>query len=94
MSEAAVCQLPTVGFDGSGGVTEFVESDAGLLAPYLNLEVMAEKIKMLYEDFKLRKELGENAFKKINELYNERVLAPKVVQLIQSLIEESYQTNV
>ena len=94
MSESAICKLPTVGFDGSGGVSEFVESDAGLLAPYLNLEVMAQKIAILYNDPQLRKEMGENAFRKINELYNETVLAPKIVQLIQSLIQESSATSV
>ncbi len=93
MSEAAVCKLPIVGFDGSGGVTELVESDAGLLAPYLNLSVMAEKIAIFYENPKMRQEMGENAFRKINELYNETVLAPKIVQLIQSLIEKSSETQ-
>ncbi|CAD5931909.1 glycoside hydrolase family 99-like domain-containing protein [Planktothrix agardhii] len=94
MSEAAVCKLATVGFDGSGGVSEFVESDAGLLAPYLNLAAMAEKIAILYNNPQLRKEMGENAYRKVNELYNETVLAPKVVQLIQSLIQQSSQSSV
>ncbi|CAD5946408.1 glycoside hydrolase family 99-like domain-containing protein [Planktothrix agardhii] len=94
MSEGAVCKLAMVGFDGSGGVSEFVESDAGLLAPYLNLAAMAEKIAILYDNPNLRKEMGENAYRKVNELYNETVLAPKVMQLIQSLIQQSSQSNV
>lgn len=94
MMEAGVCKLPVVGFDGSGGATEFVESEAGLLAPYLNLEVMAEKIAILYNNTSLRKEMGENAYRKVNELYNETVSAPKILQLIQSLVYKSSETTV
>ena len=94
MSESAVCKLPIVGFEGSGGVSELVESDAGFLAPYLNLAVMVEKIAILYDNPNLRKEMGENAYRKVNELYNETVLAPKVMQLIQSLIQQSSQSSV
>jgi glycosyltransferase involved in cell wall biosynthesis len=92
MLEAGLCKLPVVGFDGSGGVTEFVESDAGLLAPYLNLGVMAEKIAVLYNNPQVRKEMGENAYRKVNELYNETVLAPKIVKSIQSLTSEYSET--
>ena len=94
MLEAGLCKLPVVGFDGSGGVTEFVESDAGLLAPYLNLGLMAEKIDRLYNNPRLRQEMGENAYRKVNELYNETVLSPKILQLIQSLIQQSHHTEV
>jgi glycosyltransferase involved in cell wall biosynthesis len=86
MLEAAVCKLPVIGFEGSGGVSEFVETDSGLLSPYLNLEVMAEKIAMLYSNPQLRKKMGENAYKKVNQLYSEAVLAPKIIKLIQSVM--------
>ncbi|WRH67466.1 MAG: hypothetical protein RSE13_03475 [Planktothrix sp. GU0601_MAG3] len=55
---------------------------------------MAEKIATLYNNPRLRQEMGENAYRKVNELYNETVLSPKILQLIQSLIQQSHHTEV
>lgn len=42
--EAAAAQLPTICFDESGGIIEFVEHDAGWIVPYLDTQSMAMKI--------------------------------------------------
>ena len=85
MSEAGICKLPVIGFDGSGGVTEFVESEAGLTVPYLNLNAMAEEIVRLYHAPDLVKKMGENAYRKVHELYSEDILAPKILDSIERI---------
>ncbi len=85
MLEAATCKLPVIGFEGSGGVTEFVESDAGFTVPYLDVDEMAKRIAQLYDSPMLVKQMGEAAFKKVTQLYNEDVLAPKIIDLIYQM---------
>jgi len=83
MLEASACRLPVIAFDGSGGASEFVESDAGMLAPYLDLDAMAHNVVRLFENTELRKSMGDRAYAKVKNLYNENVLAPKIVDLIK-----------
>lgn len=83
MLEAGACRLPVIAFDGSGGASEFVESDAGMLAPYLDLEAMAQNVVRLFENTELRKSMGDRAYAKVKNLYNENILAPKIVDLIK-----------
>ncbi|WP_019505372.1 DUF6212 domain-containing protein [Pleurocapsa sp. PCC 7319] len=92
MSEAAICKLPIVGFEGSGGVTEFVESEAGLTVPYLNLNSMADAISYLFDSPKLVEKMGNNAYKKVFELYSEDVLAPKILALINQMSQKNSYT--
>jgi glycosyltransferase involved in cell wall biosynthesis len=82
MLEAGICKLPVIGFEGSGGVSEFVETDAGFTVPYLNLRVMAEKAAFLVSSPDLTRSMGENACRKVIELYSQNVLAPKIADLV------------
>jgi glycosyltransferase involved in cell wall biosynthesis len=70
MLEAALAEKPIVGFEQSGGVSEFVEKDAGFISPYLNLEDIAEKICSLIDSESLRNSLGKRAKAKVLELYS------------------------
>lgn len=79
MMEVGVCKFLVVGFDGFGGVIEFVELEVGLFVFYLNLEVMVEKIVIFYNNISFRKEMGENVYWKVNEFYNEIVFVLKIL---------------
>jgi glycosyltransferase involved in cell wall biosynthesis len=68
MLEAALAEKPILGFKGSGGVSEFTEKDAGLTAPYLNINVLTELVLEVIENPELQKKLGEKA--KENVLLN------------------------
>ena len=70
MLEAALCQKPIIGFDKTGGCSEFVETDAGFVVPYIALEEMATKAIELIENDVLRKTLGKKAQEKVLNIYN------------------------
>ncbi|MBC7904594.1 MAG: glycosyltransferase family 4 protein [Gemmatimonadaceae bacterium] len=63
--EAASFGIPTICFEGSGGTTEFVEEDCGFSVPYGNLISMAEKLKLLATDDKLRSAQGARCREKL-----------------------------
>ncbi len=81
--EAAALGKPIICFDNSGGSPEFVRNDAGFVVPYLDINEMADKIIMLLEDEKLRKQLGENAFEKVRDNYDISVGAKKIQNIIE-----------
>ena len=70
MLEAALCQKPIVGFDKTGGCSEFVEADAGFVVPYIDIETMATKISELIDNESLRISLGKKAQEKVLNIYN------------------------
>ena len=77
MLEAASLGKPIVCFDRSGGAIEFVEDDAGIAVPYLDVEAMAEGLSKLIESESLRTRLGENARNKACERHDVSVAAPR-----------------
>lgn len=70
--EAMANKLPVVSLK-QNGVKYIVEEDAGILVDLISKEQvindMANALKMLIENKKLRRDLGENAFRKIKEKY-------------------------
>jgi glycosyltransferase involved in cell wall biosynthesis len=62
--EAASVGLPTVCFAGAGGAPEFVESDAGLVVPYLDVGAMAAALVRLANEPEARRQLGRTAAQK------------------------------
>jgi glycosyltransferase involved in cell wall biosynthesis len=82
MLEAAMHGVPIVCFEGSGGGPEFVGSDAGLTAPYLNVLAFGEQLLRLFEDPNLRERLGESASQSVRACYSLNNQAPKLLQAI------------
>ena len=56
--EAAALGLPVVCFAGSGGAPEFVQRDAGLVSPYLDLDAVVSDLTKLRDDPGLGRRLG------------------------------------
>ena len=84
--EAALLDNPILCFADSGGMSEFVEDDAGFIVPYLDIDKMADKVIALIKDEKLRKEIGERAAKKVREKHGISVAAPQILELINQLL--------
>jgi glycosyltransferase involved in cell wall biosynthesis len=59
--ENAYLSKPLLCFANSGYMPIFIKDDAGFVVPYLDVESMAEKIHLLYNDPVLKTELGTNA---------------------------------
>lgn len=87
--EAASLGKPILCFDRAGGSPEFVESDAGIVVPYLDIDAMAAAILRLVGDPDTARRLGERARVKVLERHDLGVQVPKIAALIDELINHS-----
>lgn len=62
--DAATLGKPVVCFDSAGGAPEFVENDAGIITPYLDIGSMSDAIVTLISNPDLRIEMGKCARQK------------------------------
>lgn len=85
--EAALAEKPIVCFEKSGGAPELVENDAGFVVPYLNIIEMSQRIIQLIDNSVLRKEMGENAKRKVLARHNTQQNVARVVDLLKKLTE-------
>jgi glycosyltransferase involved in cell wall biosynthesis len=84
--EAGACGVPVVCFNGAGGIPEFVGSECGMCAPYLDVEAMAAALARLLQDATLREELGRAAHARACSCYGIDVVAPQILQSIRQSI--------
>lgn len=85
MLEAALAQKTIVGFEKTGGCSEFLEVDAGILVPYLNSHEMALKIMDCYKNQSSAKELGKKAKEKVLKKYSFENSVIKIEELLRSV---------
>jgi glycosyltransferase involved in cell wall biosynthesis len=83
MLEAGSCSIPVVCFADSGGATEFVGDDAGLIAPYLDVAAFAAHLTRLKDQPALHERLGAAASAKVRTNNSIAVQAPKLVKIIE-----------
>lgn len=81
--EAAALSKPIVCFKNAGGITEFVEEDAGICVNYGDTVEMLNALGLLSKNPLKRNELGMNAAAKVMN-YDVSKLAPKIVELFNS----------
>ncbi len=84
MLEAAARGLPIVCFADSGGATELVEDDAGMIVPYLDVEAMAQACVELMVDDEKRRRFGAQAKAKVESRYLLEHQGPKILSVIES----------
>ncbi len=80
--EAAAAGKPIVCFADAGGMPEFVESDSGIVVPFLDLAAMAEALAHLYEDPSERDRFGARALEKVRERHDLESNAPRLWSLV------------
>ena len=83
--EAASLGKPVLCFAGGGGMQEFVEQDAGIIVPYLRIELMAQAIMSLQQNPAHRVALGKQAAEKLRKRHVSSVVLPQVDRLLQEL---------
>ncbi len=83
--ECAYLEIPVICFEKSGGMAEFVETDAGFVVPYLDIDAMAEKVIALHENKDLRMKLGKRAKTKVAERHSIDIQAKKIVEIIEKV---------
>ena len=85
MLEAGALGLPVVGFADSGGVTEFVGEEAGLVVPYLDVEAFADALHHLAENPARARALGQAAQVQATGTYNETDSFQRIHVLIETM---------
>ncbi|WP_019986428.1 glycosyltransferase family 4 protein [Rudanella lutea] len=65
--EAGLCEVPVICFAGAGGSPELVETDAGVIVPYLHVDAMARAIVTLAEAPEQARQLGQRLREKVLE---------------------------
>jgi glycosyltransferase involved in cell wall biosynthesis len=88
MLEAGACHVPTVCFEKSGGGPEYVGTDAGLIAPYLNVREFAAHLESLRKSPELRARLGAAAADKVRTRHVVETQGPKILESIRRCLSE------
>ncbi|AWV97345.1 glycosyltransferase family 4 protein [Arcticibacterium luteifluviistationis] len=70
MLEAALCQKPILGFKNTGGCSEFVKDEAGILAEYLDVNGMAKNLLYLANNKEIREAKGKSGHNSILTNYS------------------------
>lgn len=83
--EAGLCGVPVVCFAGAGGSPELVETDAGVVVPYLHLDSMAQAIMTLANDPVKTKQLGTRLREKILDRHPAEQGVAVFIKLISEL---------
>ncbi len=85
--EASSCGKPVVVSDAYGFNETVVNEKTGIVVDPNNLEKVAEIIKNLLEDRKLRKIMGSFGIEWVNENFDEKKLNQKFIDLYQSTLQ-------
>lgn len=83
--EAMDRKIPVIATN-HGGPTEIIDNEInGYLVDFLDAKEMSEKVSMLIENEKLRKEIGDNAKKKRDEVFTLDTYVNKISEVINSI---------
>ena len=86
MLENALARNPTVCFEGAGAAVEFVEDDAGIAVPFLDVEAFAEAIVLLLGDADSRTRLGETGRQKVLERHDVDHACEQILRAIEGIV--------
>lgn len=87
--EAMSCSIPTVATSVAGNSEVVRHGETGFLVPPHEPKKLAEAILTLLRDKKLRQEMGSNARKKAEELYDWEAIISKIERCYSSVLSET-----
>jgi len=90
--EASLQEIPVVCFDRSGGATEFVNGDVGIVTPPYDTKRMAEAVSFLLRAPNHRRELGLKAREKVFQRHRLSLRATEVRAVIEEVISRNCST--
>jgi glycosyltransferase involved in cell wall biosynthesis len=85
--EAAALAIPIVCFAGAGGMPELVEEDAGVVAPYLDIERAADAIVALATSESRRRAMGARAAEKVRVRHDIDVVGNQLAAVLERVLE-------
>lgn len=87
--EAMERSLPVVSTD-VGGIPEIIDNnETGILCETDNAKDLADNLEKLINNFELRKNLGNNGRKKVEELFDREIAIKEHIDLYKSMIENN-----
>jgi glycosyltransferase involved in cell wall biosynthesis len=84
--EVAATEIPVVCFENAGGMPEFVRDGCGLVAPYLDVERMAQDVLHLAADPELSRTFGRRARAKVGKGNLLGTTAPQLLGVMEKLL--------
>jgi glycosyltransferase involved in cell wall biosynthesis len=84
--EAAACGKAIVCFDNAGGIPEFLQNDAGVIVPYMDIETMATTVMRLLRDPQSRQMLGDVGRQRVRAQHDISTAAPRILACIERVI--------
>ena len=91
--EAGLSEVPVLCFDGAGGAPELIEADAGVVVPYLDIELMADSVAWLADDPVARQQKGKRLRQKVQERHPAAQSMEILLKLISEKVKERQVTN-
>lgn len=82
MLEAALAEKPIIGFEHTGGCTEFVGEEAGMIVPYGDTQKMYREIVRLYEYPIIAQAIAQKALENVRTKYTFDASMLKIEQLM------------
>lgn len=84
-TEAAFVGTPIVGFDRVTGAAEWMKNGAGILVPYMDFDKMSAALYALFNDTELRQIIGEEAKKRVLDMYEKEATIKRIKSAIKAL---------
>lgn len=81
--EAALLQKPMVCFEKAGGAQDLIETDAGMIVPYLSLEAMANAVRIMKENPEIRTKMGRIAREKVLQRHSTEKAFQEFLTILQ-----------
>ena len=82
--EAASLGIPTVCFEASGGIGEFVKDGRGFSVPYLDLHSMARSLHALSQNPQLHADFGARARDRVFQAHTLQQAAERILAIIET----------
>ncbi|MEM7197631.1 MAG: glycosyltransferase, partial [Pseudomonadota bacterium] len=84
--EGAALAKPLIAADAPGSRDICIHEETGLLVPINDASALAEAIRILAQDARLRKKLGENAWHLVQKKFSETIIGGEITALYKQLL--------
>lgn len=83
--ESGLRGVPVICFENSGGTPELIEEDIDSIVPYMDLAAFGDRLLWFINNSPERDRIGQKLSQRIQEKYDLNVIAPKILDIINTL---------
>lgn len=88
--EAMAARLPIIAFDQSGGASEAIQEESGIILPYADYGAVADTIMLLASQPHLTEVLGERSFERVQSEFRFVDYADRIMRLAEQVSSASF----